>query len=150
MKSEIKITGRLVLEIRKNGKTIKTIEGENTVVSLGRQAVAQLLGGDVTDNSVTYFKAGTSTASTTVSMSDLGTPVNIDADQVKPIDSVTYPSQTSVRFNFTIGTSEANGNALSELGLFTDNDDMVARKVFPAIDKTSDIEIVGLWTILFT
>ena len=64
-----------------------------------------------------------------------------------------YPSETSVRFTATLEQSEANGEGLSEEGLFCTGNGvevfLFARKTFGLLTKTSDFSFTFAHTILF-
>jgi hypothetical protein len=55
-----------------------------------------------------------------------------------PIDSIDFLSAFVVRVAFTLGNSDANGYAITEQGLFSGNDTLIARRVRGvAINKSS-------------
>jgi len=61
----------------------------------------------------------------------------------KAISGKSKPATGQVLFEVEIGTNEANGYALTEVGLFNDATagDMISRVVHPAINKTSDFSL---------
>jgi len=65
----------------------------------------------------------------------------------KAIDSADYPTANSVRFNWTLGTGDANGITIQEFGLLNDSNVLFARKVRAGIVKTSAISLIGNWVI---
>ena len=63
------------------------------------------------------------------------------------IESVDYEG-TSVKFNFCVGTGQANGLNVREFGLFFADGTMFSHRVRQSvIGKESDIEITGFWEI---
>jgi len=64
-------------------------------------------------------------------------------------DSVNYPANNSVAFNWSLGYADLVGMSITEFGLISNNGNLFSRKVRAAIVKTSDITINGKWTILF-
>lgn len=137
-------TGRLKYEIRRNGALIEGVDEQNIIVDLSKQIHAKLLGGSVTDQSVTQIGFGTSGAAAAAGNTSL-----TDA-YVKAIDSVTYPATNKVQFNFSLGSGEANGKAILEFGLFIAAGTLYARRIrTSALNKDSDISLSGSWTITF-
>jgi hypothetical protein len=59
----------------------------------------------------------------------------------------TTPSQ--VTFVATLDQTDANGLSISEVGLFTNGDALVARKTFGQIAKTNSFAIECRWTLIF-
>jgi len=85
----------------------------------------------------THFAVGTGT--TQDSSSDTALENEVFRDTIDEVQT----SSNSVLFRCYLGTTEANGNAITEFGIF-DSDSggtMLFRKVFPAINKTSDMDI---------
>jgi len=71
----------------------------------------------------------------------------------KNIDSISATGNV-VTINFSIATTEFNGYDIWQFGLMTDENQLfsiMSRKKIvippPTISKTSDIDIVGIWTI---
>jgi hypothetical protein len=68
----------------------------------------------------------------------------------KVLAGITYPNTNQVEFDFTVLTSEANGMAILEFGLFTAGGVLYARKVrAAALNKASDLSFSGSWIITF-
>lgn len=92
------------------------------------------------------FKVGTGTTNPTITDTDLESAVNIDTDEFKdfisgfPTVDTTNNQATSRMF---LNTLEANGNDLSEIGIFNKDTTpiMFSRTTFPTISKTSVNEI---------
>lgn len=137
-------TGEFRLHVWRRGVLIETVREPNLVVDNYKFLQARLLGGDVTNRSVTRFGVGTSGAT------PAGGNTALTAQFAKALDSVSYPAANQVSFNFSLGTAEANGKALLEFGLLTDDNTLYARKVRAvALDKTLDISFTGSWVITF-
>lgn len=136
--------GFFVLEVYRRGELIEVFEERNLIVNNSKQIHARLLGGDVTNRSITQIGFGTNPTAPTAGNTSL-----TDA-YVKPIDTVSYPANNQVRFAFSLGTGEANGKAISEFGLLTAGNTLYARKTRSApLHKESDITLAGTWTINF-
>ena len=135
------VRGHVHLEVRKSGELIDVDDDHNVVVSGGRAMLAGVLGGRDAGKYITQVGVGTSAAAATESDTDLASKALI------AISSATYDG-AKVRFNFTIGSGQANGLTIRELGLFFSNGTMFSRRVRKsAIGKEDDIEIAGYWDI---
>lgn len=132
--------GSVELKIYRNG-VLEEIEREhNLIVTAGRSKLAKLLGGGYAGG---INRVGVGTGSTPATDTDTGltSPVYI------PVKSVEY-STAKVRFNFVIGTSDANGVNIRELGLFFADNTMFSRRVRKSvIGKEADLQITGYWEI---
>ncbi len=136
--------GIFTLDVFRKGELIEHYQDHNLVVDLAKQQLARLIGGDVTNRSITKIGFGTN-----------GTPpaggnTGLTGAYAKLIGSVSYPATNSVEFAFTLGTSEANGLSIIEFGLLTAGDVLFARKTRSgAIIKDSDLTLTGTWRINF-
>ena len=132
--------GSVELKIYRNG-VLEEIEREhNLIVTAGRSKLAKLLGGGYAGG---INRVGVGTGSTPAADTDTGltSPVYI------PVKSVEY-STAKVRFNFVIGTSDANGVNIRELGLFFADNTMFSRRGRKSvIGKEADLQITGYWEI---
>lgn len=137
-------SGLFVLNIYRRGELIEVFEEKNLIVNGSKQTHARLLGGDVTNRSVTQFGVGTSGTAPAAGNTAL------TGAYIKAIDTVTYPTTSQVRFAFSLGTGEANGKAIMEFGLLTAGNVLYARKTrAAALNKESDLSFSGTWTITF-
>lgn len=137
-------SGLFVLDIYRRGELIERFEEENLIVDNSKLIHARLLGGDVTNRSITQFGVGTN------GTAPVGGNTGLTGSYVKPVDGISYPATNQVQFAFSLGTSEANGMAILEFGLFTAGNMLYARKVrTSALNKDTDISFNGTWTISF-
>ena len=94
----------------------------------------------------TKFKIGTGTTTPTVSDTDVETGVNINGGATKSFVSG-YPILDETNMQSTIrcflDTTEANGNSLTEFGLFNEDGTplMFSHAVFTAISKTTSVQV---------
>ena len=94
----------------------------------------------------TKFKIGTGTTTPTVSDTDVETGVNINGGATKSFVSG-YPTLDETNMQSTIrcflDTTEANGNSLTEFGLFNEDGTplMFSHAVFTSISKTASVQI---------
>lgn len=137
-------SGLFVLNVYRRGELIERFEEKNLIVVGSQQIHAKLLGGAVTNQSVTQIGFGTSSAAPA-----FGNTALTDAF-VKPVDTVSYPASNQVQFAFSLGSLEANGKAISEFGLLTPSNVLYARKTRSApLNKDTDLSFSGTWTISF-
>lgn len=137
-------SGLFELRVFRRGALIEEWADRNLVVDNYKLTHARLLGGDVTNRSVTKISLGTNGTAPAAGNTAITSPFT------KAVSSVTYPATNSVRFSFSILTSEANGMAILEFGLLTAGDLLYARKTrSAALNKESDISFTGTWTITF-
>lgn len=135
-------TGDFLMRVYRRGELIEVIDEKNLIVDNSKLIHAHLLGGDVTNRSVTQIAFGTNPAA------PVGGNTTITGAYTKAIDTVSYPATNQVRFAFSLGTGEANGMAISEFGLLTAGSMLYARKVRSApLNKDSDLSFAGTWTI---
>ena len=132
--------GNVHLCIKKNGKVIHEEDDHNLIVTGGRAKLARLMGGGYDGH---IAKVGVGEGGNAVSESDTGLTNGVLVD----IESVDYEG-TSVKFNFCVGTGQANGLNVREFGLFFADGTMFSHRVRQSvIGKESDIEITGFWEI---
>jgi len=137
------LKGKFYLEVVENGVIIEKYTDNNLVVNGGRSAVMNLLGAATSGKRLSKISVGTN--GTAPSGSDNA----ITGAFTKNLGTVTYPTISSVRFDFSIGASEANGIGIREFGLVCEDLTLFARKTRELINKNSDIILNGNWIISF-
>jgi hypothetical protein len=137
------LKGIFYMEVIKNGVVIEKYEDKNLVVNNGRQIVMQLLGSADSNNKLTKISFGTN------GTSPAGTDVAITGSFTKNLGVVSYPSISSVKFEWTLGALEGNGISIAEIGLLSFDSILFARKTREVINKNSDIILNGSWVISF-
>ena len=137
-------TGHFVLRAYRKGELVEVIDEPNLIV-VGSQLIhAKLLGGAVTNQSVTQIGFGTNPTAPAFGNTAL------TGAYVKAVDTVSYPASNQVQFAFSLGTGEANGLAIAEFGLLTPTSALYARKTRSApLNKDTDLTFSGSWTISF-
>lgn len=146
MKEKIhNLKGRFELQVvcAHTGKILENYVDPNLVVNTGRQSVMQLLGSADSDKQLTKIAFGTN------GTAPAGGDTAITGAFTKSLGTVSYPTISSVKFDWTLGSSEANGMNLVEFGLLCEDTTLFARKVRALIVKNSDIILNGNWTISF-
>lgn len=132
--------------IQKDGKVIESMT-RNKVVDLGIEALLKAINGGYS-SLINYFKIGSGNTDPAGADIGLETPVDFDTGvPTKAFDSVGYPSVKEMKYQLTVDFNEGNGQTLSEVGLFFDDDRMFSRFVHQGINKTSYIKIVFQYTI---
>ena len=135
------VRGHVHLEVKRAGNLIDVDDDHNVVVLGGRARLAGLLGGRDAGKFIANVGVGTSDSAATESDTNLTGRVLI------PVSGAEYDG-AKVRFNFMIGSSQANGVTIRELGLFFSDNTLFSRRVRrSAIGKEDDIEISGYWDI---
>jgi hypothetical protein len=140
------LKGVLKYTVYKNGVAVEEIEEHNLIVTVGRTQLAHLLAGDVTGRHITKITFGTSGVAPVLA------DTSIANAYTKNISSVSYPAEGQVKFNWSLGTSEANGKAILEFGLLCADNTLFSRRIRESgrpINKESDISLEGEWTIIF-
>jgi hypothetical protein len=81
------------------------------------------------------------------------TDTTLTSSYTKAVDSISFPAAGQVQFNFSLGSSEANGMNIAEFGLLTAAGVLMARKARATgsgpIAKTSSISFTGSWMLQF-
>jgi hypothetical protein len=133
----------MVITDSQHPQSRRVIKGKNLVVTLGREAMAKLLGG-ARAGAVTQFGVGT--GSTTAALGD----TTLTSVFRNALVSVSYPALNQVRFNWQLGAGEAVGLAIREFGLFFADNTMLSRYVETGvITKSATMTITGTWTLTF-
>lgn len=138
--------GRFQLWVRRSGVLVPELcmDEPNLIVTLSKTAHARLLGGDVVNRSITQIGFGTSGTAPAIGNTSL------TGAFLKDVDTVSYPTADSVKFDFSLGAGENNGMAIMEVGLFTEGSVLYARRVRSTpLNKDSEISFAGAWTITF-
>jgi len=127
--------------------------GENLFVDQGRQIVAYAFGFRSPISNYTVQRYGVGTGLTPAKVTDvaLQSPIVLNTGgTTKPIDAVDFLSPFVVRVAFTLANDDANGYLISEMGLFSGGEALIARKVRAvSINKTSDFSPTLTWRIRF-
>lgn len=141
-KESIRVKGTFTMKVFKRGVLLENIIEPNLVVNLGLNQIAQLIsGGAATFIDTIGFGEGTSAPAA-------GDTALTNA-YTKNVNGVTYPSTGEALFAWSLETTEGNGLAITEFGLFFDGTNLFSRKTRAAINKDSDIRLEGTWSINF-
>lgn len=123
--------------------------GHNLFVDSGRQALCYAFGNKVGDYTVQKVGFGTGTSVPKMTDVALESPAEITTGvYTKLVDGVDWPAPFVIQVTFTIGGSECNGLYLTEFGLFTANDVLLARWIETVgINKTSALAPQMSWRL---
>ena len=127
----------------KTGEVLEDYLDNNLVVNGGRTAVVNLLGAATSGKQLTKLSVGTN------GTAPVGTDAAITGAFTKSLGTVSYPTISSVKFDFQLGATDANGIGIREFGLVCTDNTLFARKTRELINKNSDIILNGSWTISF-
>lgn len=148
---ELPCRGELtVVSIDKNGNVLHEYETPNTIVFDARDIMAQLLVGDSV-STVKIGKIGVGVGSVAPARADTSL-----VNEILKVDITGYDFPVGNPGHIEITalldyTSGANGQDLTEAGLFTtDGTKMFARQIFGSITKTSSLQLQFIWRIIFT
>jgi hypothetical protein len=115
--------------------------GSNVFVDGGRQYAVYALAfrAPMQDYTLQRFGVGTGTRPPASTDTALVNPVAFNSGAfTKLIDVADFPVPFVIRAQFTLGASDCNGYLLTEIGLFSGDETLLARVVRPGINKTSD------------
>jgi hypothetical protein len=128
--------------------------GKNLFLDQGRQLLAYAFAfRSPTENYVCRrFGVGTGLTAAKVSDVALEAPITLASTGLvtAPIDSIDFLSAFLIRVSFTLALGDANGYVISEMGLYSGNSTLMARKIRAvAVNKTSDFSPTLTWRIRF-
>ena len=144
LKEHIGIEGIFKLQVWEGDRLIEEIEDRNLIVNAGKETLAILLASGNSNRVVTKIGFGTGTSNPVVGDTDLSNKF------VKNLGTISYPTQTSVRWEWSLESGEGNGLTITEYGLFTTNTTLFSRKVVGSIAKIAGVRLTGTWTINFS
>lgn len=144
MYEPMQMKGIFIMRVLKKGKLIETYEDHNLIVNGARRSAASLIAGKGKEKHISQIAFGTNGNIPTPDDTEITSPF------VKPITSVTFPSDGVAEFHWNLFGSEANGKAIIEFGLLCEDLTLWSRKIREkAIPKEADIALEGEWQILF-
>jgi hypothetical protein len=140
----IEIHGVFRMRVYQNGVLVEMYEDQNLIVNMGCDQLAHLIAGDFIGRHITHIAFGTN--------GDIAVPADTAITNAfqEPVESVEFPQMGQVRFNWTLGADQANGKAIMEFGLITEDGKLFARRTRTnPLNKESDFSLEGDWTIEF-
>jgi hypothetical protein len=128
--------------------------GENLFLDQGRQLLTYAFAfrSPIENYVCRRFGVGTGLTAARVSDVSLEAPITLASTGAitAPIDSIDFLQAFLVRVSFTLALGDANGYVITEMGLYSGNSTLMARKVRAvAVNKTSDFSPTLTWRIRF-
>lgn len=133
--------GRIHFKVKKKGRIVEVFDDHNLVVDAGRIWMAKLAEGKATP-AIVKIGVGENTAAEN----------RLDTEITGCVFIPVKASRTGLttRFDFLIGTADANGINIHDFGLYTADNTLFSRRVRQEdLQKANDIEIEGYWEIYF-
>lgn len=124
--------------------------GKNLFTDAGRQQLAYCFGfrSPIENYVVSKFGVGTGTSAPRVTDVSLEAPIQFpDLSYTKDIAGIDFPTPFVMRIEFVLGATEANGYLITEMGLYTGDSTLIARRTNLGINKSSDQSPVLSWRI---
>jgi hypothetical protein len=141
---------KIIVHDIKTSKVLDIKELHNLAVTSGKNLLRDFLNNDGVDG-LTYFAVGTDNTAAASGDTALGTEV------FRKLFTQTNKTSGSLNIKTYVGSTEGNGNTLTEAGLFggaatgaTDSGTLYARATFTGIAKTSAIGVTFDWDCGFT
>lgn len=147
------LRGEFHLKVYKGGKLIEDYKDKNLIVDSGFALVQQLLSSAADDKHIDRIAFGELLSGEPVAPTAGQTEVpnrfdiTTGGNDYKAFDTVTFPTNRSVSFNWSLNGTQGNGHEISYFGLLNSEDTLFAAKSRPAITKTSDIVLEGTWIL---
>lgn len=137
-------SGRFTVTHIRNGQVLSETPVKNTVVTVGKNALAAWLTTSQASGFMPYAALGTGTTAATVSDTALGTQVGSRA-------LGTLSSSTNVYSNSSTHTFSSS-YAITEAGLFSASSGgtMFARQVFSPVNVLSGDQLIVNWSVTFS
>jgi hypothetical protein len=147
MKESLKLQGKISIKhYNEDGKLLNEFSKQNVVVTVGKNYLAGwMAAASQAGYFMQYIGLGTGTAAALASDTNLETPL-----PSRIAGNITSSSNTW-RNQATFGAG-VNSGAITESGLFSESSGgtMMARQVFPVINKQAGDTIVFTWEISFS
>jgi hypothetical protein len=132
----------------------KEIPSSNLFLDQGRQLLCYAFAfrSPIENYVCRRFGVGTGLTASKVTDVALEAPITLASTSsiTAPIDSIDFLSSFLIRVSFTLPLGDANGYTITEMGLFSGNSTLMARKIRAvAVNKTSDFSPTLTWRIRF-
>lgn len=150
--SKSRLRGDLTIEItdvrtgrvrRHHVRNTITYDGLNSSLYLWAQD-----GINPADYRITQLQAGTN--STPPSRGDIAVISSVATVPLVTANRAVVPATGELVITATLGTGDANGSTLCEVGLLLANNQLFARQIHPAFLKTSSFTLTYTWRIAVT
>jgi hypothetical protein len=146
--SDVSVRGYVTIKLI-NALTgeVEQEEGSNFLVNNGLLAISSVMTGTVatqTNYNPETIRLGTDNTAATATDSALGSQ-----QYSKTIETRAVENSTTTVLTVNLSTAQGNGTTYEEVGLFSNNDNMLARKVISPMSKDSNFSLVVEWKLIF-
>lgn len=155
MNEGIKVTGRLKVEHIRDGKVLSTMERDNIVTTVGKNALASLLNSASAGTSVvTHMGFGTSATAVAAGDTILGTELTTGTYSGYARQAVTRSNPTANQVQYVATLTGGTGNpTVQEAGLFSavTGGTLFAHQLTGAVNlATASDSLQVTWTVTFS
>lgn len=128
---------------------LESHDGQNTIVTLTKDCILHLLADCNSDKYITKvcFGTGSGTPAVSDTYATFTDPYVRGVNPEHAFDFVSTPK--TIQFSWSLLANEYNdGYTVNEIGLLTDDETLIARKLIPSpFLKENDIVVEGTWTL---
>lgn len=149
----------IVDRVWNDGRRERLVEDKNLIVRAAkREHLSFLWNKDAKVNLIDSFKIGNGGTYDTLgrkpkrpdpNLNDLYSPIITYNRNLSIIPSELTDAQDFITVDFVLGPSEANGENISEVGLFKESGDMFNIKTFRSVPKVDSFSLQFWWRILY-
>lgn len=149
----------IVDRVWNDGRRERLVEDKNLIVRAAkREHLSFLWNKDAKVNLIDSFKIGNGGTYDTLgrkpkrpdpNLNDLYSPIITYNRNLSIIPSELTDAQDFITVDFVLGPSEANGENISEVGLFKASGDMFNIKTFRSVPKVDSFSLQFWWRILY-
>lgn len=115
------------------------------VTKIGREKLCKAHAGDKTLPKIMYMSFGDGGVEDKELKKPVGTETTLYHELIKKeLEGHSYPdveNQTTCRYTATLDVGECTGKYISEIGLYDEEDDLIAIRTFLPMGKTEDIPL---------
>jgi hypothetical protein len=154
-KEDAPLHGRVTMYVRdaRTGELLLRLRHHNTIVYTGLNAILQLLAQNVLSGApathqISTLRVGTGTVAPT--RADLGLGTEVFSMALADVNRVESFATGELIITQTLLGPDANGNTLTEAGLFLADGSMFSRQIHAAITKGPAITVTYEWRLAFT
>lgn len=154
------LDGFLIVDrIWNDGRRERLVEDHNLIVRAAkREHLSFLYDANAVVNRIDSFKVGNGGTYDTLgrkpkrpdpNLNDLYAPIITYNRNLSIIPSALTDPQDYITVDFVLGPAEANGENISEVGLFKESGDMFNIKTFRSVPKVDSFSLQFWWRILY-
>ena len=158
-KSDV-LEGFLIVDrIWNDGRRERLVEDKNLIVRAAKRehlrflwdktAVINRIDSFKIGNGGTYDTLGRKPKRPDPNLNDLYSPITTYNRNLNIVPSTLQDAQDFITVDFVLGPAEANGENISEVGLFKESGDMFNIKTFRSVPKVDSFSLQFWWRILY-